>query len=222
MTSITEILPNLQGRFIDNDSLMLLDMVGSGAYGAVYRAIETRSPTPREFAVKVLLRYDPEHHITEYQTHEVNMHWRASSHPNVVTLDRVVKCDEYFIFVVMDLCTSGDLLDAVTDRQVYYRNNGNVKRAFTQLIDALQYCHEKSIYHRDLKPDNVLCSPDGSQVYLTDFGLPTSHNWVDCWGTGTSTFMSPRKSRSTHPYTKSRPLTFLRRVLWPRPLFAQV
>ena len=43
-------------------------------------------------------------------------------------------------------------------------------RITVQLVDALQYCHERGIVHRDLKPENVLIAPDGT-VKLVDFGI---------------------------------------------------
>jgi serine/threonine protein kinase len=45
-----------------------------------------------------------------------------------------------------------------------------VQSALAQIIDALEYLHERGLVHRDLKPDNILLSPEG-QVKLVDFGI---------------------------------------------------
>ncbi|XP_040378804.1 CBL-interacting protein kinase 17-like [Oryza brachyantha] len=51
------------------------------------------------------------------------------------------------------------------------------KEAFEQLIDGVSYCHDKGVYHGDLKPENVLVDKKGN-IKISDFGLTafTSHN----------------------------------------------
>lgn len=45
------------------------------------------------------------------------------------------------------------------------------KRAFAQLMDALEYIHNLQLVHHDLKPDNILITRNGANVKLIDFGL---------------------------------------------------
>lgn len=40
-----------------------------------------------------------------------------------------------------------------------------------QLISGLVHCHDKSVMHRDLKPNNLLVDPDGETLKIADFGL---------------------------------------------------
>lgn len=91
----------------------------------------------------------------------------------------------------MDLCPSGDICRAVTTTSTFYQRDDLVKQVFTQIIDAVQFCHSNGVYHRDLKPDNILCSENLSNIYLTDFGLATSRPVTSELRTGTPNFMSP-------------------------------
>lgn len=122
------------------------------------------------------------------------LHAMVSHHPGVITLHRVVE-QGGFLFLVMDLCKSGDMFDAVMVRQIYKNNDELLKLAFTRLIDAVEGCHEQGVFHRDLKLDNILVSEDGSQVWLTDFGLATSDVMSTEYGNGTPTYMSPECTR---------------------------
>ncbi|THH13084.1 hypothetical protein EW146_g7089 [Bondarzewia mesenterica] len=206
---ISDAIPDLTGRLIDHESLELVELLGSGAYGVVYRAVETTPSTssnPREFAVKVLVRFNFGHEQAKAQHREINLHSKVSSHPNIIAIDRIVKDDENYIFVVMDFCRAGDMCNAIIERQIYYRDDALVKQVFTQLIDAVEYCHDRGVYHRDLKPDNILCSADGSQVYVADFGCSTSRHATGESQMGTSSFMSPPhfyKDRSEMSFSSS-------------------
>jgi len=44
-------------------------------------------------------------------------------------------------------------------------------KIFKQILSAIQYMHSKGCCHRDLKPNNILCNEDGSEVKITDFNV---------------------------------------------------
>lgn len=85
------------------------------------------------------------------------------SHPNIVNLveygqDGVVKKSngqqESVIYIVLELATGGELFDYVATTG---RFSETISRFyFHQLIEGLEYVHNKGITHRDLKPENVL------------------------------------------------------------------
>lgn len=194
----TDDMPDLNGRVIDSGRLKLLESLGSGAYGKVYRALDITSPRDQQvfFAVKCLLRPVPGSDKEEFQNREFTIHKHVCNHPNIVTLHRVIY-DRDFVYVVLDLCTGGDLFAAITETDMFHNNVQLVKDFFIQLIDAVQYCHEKSVFHRDLKPENVLCTEDGSGIRLADFGLSTRNHVSKDFGCGSSYYMSPGVS---HPF----------------------
>ncbi|KAJ6470111.1 kinase-like domain-containing protein [Mycena vitilis] len=179
------------GTRIDHGALELIEVLGVGGYGVVYRAVETRSRAPRQFAVKCLV-HSQTTSPRQRQLHirEIALHQLASAHPNVVTLHRVVE-EGSNTYIVMDFATDGDLFSQILYGCRYLGNTRLIKHIFNQLLDAVEYCHSLGIYHRDLKPENVLCFDGGYRVAITDFGLATTEKLSEEFRTGSVYHMSP-------------------------------
>ncbi|KAL0949445.1 hypothetical protein HGRIS_009500 [Hohenbuehelia grisea] len=190
--AVTETMPNLSNTFIDGGRYELLDVLGSGAYGKVYRARDTASPKhkPVFYAIKCLARPKPGSRQDDFQRREFKLHKMVAEHPNIVTFHRTITTDAH-TFVVLDLCTGGDLFTAITENRVYSGKDDLIKIAFLQLIDAVELCHQQGVFHRDIKPENILCSQDGSYLLLADFGLSTMNRISRDFGCGSSYYMSP-------------------------------
>lgn len=180
-----------------NRNLQLISILGQGAYGVVYLALDTDSSvdSPVLYAVKCLAKAGLDTRQQKFQRREIALHRLASGHPGVVTLHKVVE-DEECIYVILDLCTDGDLFTMITERQMYLGNDALIKDVFLQIVSAVEYCHEMGIHHRDLKPENILCRNGGTTLLLGDFGLATSEKTSEAFGCGSSFYMSPGMSRS--------------------------
>ncbi|KAJ6542814.1 kinase-like domain-containing protein [Mycena capillaripes] len=188
----SQILPDLTGKFIDDGSLELLCLLGSGAYGKVYKALDTTSP-PHDlayYAVKCMPRYDPDSLEAEIQENELRMHLMLSDHPLVITFHRHFFTDE-FVFVVLELATGGDLFSAMVDRKLFRGKPTLIKQVLGELLDAVEVCHRNSIFHRDIKPENILCNSEGTDIRLADFGLATQISVSGHFGCGTKHYMCP-------------------------------
>lgn len=181
---------DLVGHCIDNGRLELLSVLGLGAYGVVYLAVDLHAPKPIYLAVKALLRAGLNSRQRHFQRREIALHQLASRHPNVVTLHKVLEEGDY-IFVVMDFCDEGDLFGMITERQRYLGNDALIKQVFLQIVDATEYCHSMGIFHRDLKPENILCTRDGERMCIADFGLATSERTSTDFGCGSTFYLSP-------------------------------
>lgn len=171
------------GQIIDNGTLRVESILGAGAFGVVYRAVDTH--TGVYYAVKRIEKKAPEHH----HTREEQLHARVSSHPHVLTFHREFQ-EGHYIFYVYDLCV-GDL-HSVIKKFAFFREDELIKRVFVQIIDALEYCHARGVYHRDLKPENILVSAQSGDidVFVADFGLATTSKMTKS-SCGTPCFMGP-------------------------------
>lgn len=142
----------------------IIDKVGEGGMGVVYRATDLR--LGREVALKVLpseLVADEERRarfIREARTAA------AVGHPNIVTVYEVDE-EEGVIFIAMELLV-GTTLDRLLEDGAL--PSEKVLRHAIQAVEGLARAHASRIVHRDLKPSNILIGPD-ERVKLLDFGL---------------------------------------------------
>ena len=103
-------------RFIDGGEIELVSVIGTGAYGVVYLAIDSRYGPPAYRAVKCLRRQGLDTRQRHFQRREIALHRLASAHPNIITMDRLIEEGDH-IYVVMDYGEEGDLFSMITDRQ---------------------------------------------------------------------------------------------------------
>ncbi|KAF4634172.1 hypothetical protein G7Y89_g3930 [Cudoniella acicularis] len=174
-------------------SLQLKGILGTGAYGVVYSAFDYSSFA--WYAVKALSKFNPngeplDRRQREFQSREIQLHYAASAHPNIVSMLKIVD-DPDCTYVILEYCPEGDLFSNITERGIYVSNDVLVQRAFLQILDAVEHCHRLGIYHRDLKPENILVSNSGHDVLLADFGLATTDAQSEDHGCGSTFYMSP-------------------------------
>jgi predicted Ser/Thr protein kinase len=139
----------------------LIDRLGSGAMGVVWRAEDTE--LRRFVALKLLKR--PDAALVE-RLHREAQSMAKVSHPNVVTVfdSGIVEGETY---IAMEL-VEGQSLRAW---QTAMRHTiPEIVEAYIAAGRGLAAAHDAGIIHRDFKPDNVLAGKDG-RVRVTDFGL---------------------------------------------------
>jgi calcium-dependent protein kinase len=93
-------------------------------------------------------------------------------HPNIVKLIETFE-DRRSIYLVMELCAGGELLDALA--QVNQFSEVQAATLMRQILRGIYYMHESNTCHGDLKPDNIMFSTQGSIgasiLKIIDFGL---------------------------------------------------
>ncbi|KAF9132230.1 hypothetical protein BGW39_000550 [Mortierella sp. 14UC] len=185
--SLPTFVPATQLPFaIDNGQLVLHDMLGVGAYGSVYRAIDTQ--THQLYAVKSLNKAGLDSHQCAFQNHEAQLHAMVSGHPNIATLHKVIEENDW-LYMVLDCGMEGDLFYTITERGGYVGNTMAIKAIFSQIANAVLHCHSRGVYHRDLKPENIIMF--GHSIKLVDFGLATIEPISSDFGCGSTFYLSP-------------------------------
>lgn len=175
--------------------LELTSILGVGAYGVVYTAVDIHTHIP--YAVKALNKIGLDPRQRKFQQREITLHHLASQHPNVVSLVRIMETPDC-TFVIIEFCPEGDLFSNITERGLFVGDDRRAKRVFLQILDAVAFCHSLGIYHRDLKPENILVTNGGMDVKLADFGLATLDYFTTDFGCGSTFYMSP-ECQQTNP-----------------------
>jgi serine/threonine protein kinase/Tol biopolymer transport system component len=184
----------------------ILDLLGVGGMGEVYRARDTK--LDRDVAVKVLPRLfsaDPER-LARFEREARLL--ASLNHPHIAAIYGFEEAAGVHA-LVLELVEGPTLAERLQRGPLPVAESLRIAR---QIADALEAAHEQGVVHRDLKPQNIKVKPDGT-VKVLDFGLakstiaaasdggdlPGSTAPID--GTregvilGTTSYMSPEQSR---------------------------
>ncbi len=155
-------VPDRIGKYV------LQGVAGQGSMGVVYRAVDPDAD--RQVALKTIRRdlledEDAETHLARFRTEA-----RAAGgleHPGIAA---VVEYGEEREFAYLAL----EYVEGRTLRECFEQRHGigvaDAADIASQLLEALQYAHERGVWHRDVKPANILVTSAG-RVKLTDFGI---------------------------------------------------
>ena len=145
-------------------SYQLIDKLGEGGMGEVYRARDTR--LGRDVAIKVLpahLVHDP---VARERLRREAMAAAALDHPFVCKIFEIGDGDDH-LFIVMEYVSGQTLHARLASGPVPL---GEAIVIAGEVVEALEAAHARQIIHRDLKPSNVMLSSQG-HVKVMDFGL---------------------------------------------------
>ena len=177
----------------------ILEKVGTGGMADVYRAKDNR--LNRYVALKVLkTEYSEDTKFVSKFRQEAQA-VAAITHPNIVSVYDVGE-EEGMHYIVMEF------VDGITlKRYIDQKGKLRVKEAVgiaLQIAAGLDAAHAHNIIHRDIKPQNILISRDGT-AKVSDFGIAkaASSNTITANAMGSVHYISPEQARGGFSDEKS-------------------
>ncbi len=144
-------------------NLKLIKPLGSGASGRVFLA---QNENDQKVAVKVALEHLSIDQLHRFQ-HESQL-LAGLSHQNIAQLiDSGVMHEQSLPYLVMEHVDGQNILQYCRQNQLDFKQIINL---FVQVLDAVQYAHNRGVVHRDIKPENIMVDQSG-QIKLLDFGI---------------------------------------------------
>ncbi|CAI5946666.1 unnamed protein product [Closterium sp. NIES-65] len=149
--------------------------LGSGQFGTTYVCVERA--TGQAYACKCIPKSKL---LTEGDVEDVRREvailYHVQNQPNIVNIKDAYE-DKDHVYIVMELCTGGELYDTIIKRiearGVPYSEKDAAEMAKV-IVRVVECCHSLGVVHRDLKPENFLLSSRDeatAELKATDFGL---------------------------------------------------
>ncbi|XP_065174346.1 cyclin-dependent kinase 2-like [Sycon ciliatum] len=145
----------------------ILEKIGEGTYGVVYKAKDSSASNQEEVALKKIRLDNESEGVPSTAIREIAL-LKDLDHQNIVRLMDVLHVEHklYLVFEYLHVDMK-KYLDLIAPSKIAAYV---VKSFLFQLLSGLAYCHAHRVLHRDLKPQNLLINNDGF-IKLADFGL---------------------------------------------------
>ncbi len=172
----------------------LLEIIGTGGVGAVYRAFDIT--LQRMVAIKVIRsKFRVSDRIME-RFREEAMIVASLAHPHIVHIHEIIEC-ELTPLIVMEYVQGRNLEQLIRERRLDRRRLLDI---LISVCETIAHAHAHGVIHCDIKPENILISEEGL-VKIADFGIALRVNPEEEHGAepkmvmGSPAFMSPEQAR---------------------------
>jgi eukaryotic-like serine/threonine-protein kinase len=145
----------------------VLDAIGAGSMGTLYKAVDpdTRQPVVLKTVRRDLLQAGDDDFPARLRTEAEAA--RGLTHPGIVSVYEYGEEGDS-AYIAMEY-VEGRSLQQCFDEDVVFTVARTIAIA-SQLLEALQYAHDRGVWHRDVKPANILITST-DRVKVTDFGI---------------------------------------------------
>ena len=189
----------------------IIKLLGEGGMSYVYKAIDKQ--LQREVAIKTLkpIYVEQEKFVERFKREAQTA--ANLNHPNIVQIfDWGIGEEPFF---VMEYIEGNTLTDIIANKRTI--SMSDILFIGAQVSSGLQAAHTKGLVHRDIKPGNIMITPEG-KVKVTDFGIVSLQNEEsDITKTGsilgTASYISPEQAQGK-PVSKQSDLYSLGTVLY--------
>ncbi|MBN1551934.1 serine/threonine protein kinase, partial [bacterium] len=172
-----------------NNRYELLQLIGKGGMGIVYRAAD------RELNITVALKilrpkysYDPD--FIEMIKREVTLA-RMLTHPNILKIYDLGRAGNLW-FISMEFLEGKELKKVIKEHG--HLPIDMIKKTLQQVLSGLEHSHQHNLVHSDIKPHNIFIDDKGNAT-IVDFGISRAAGFIspDATITGTPEYISPEQ-----------------------------
>lgn len=163
-----EAVPHFQGRGLSASPLRVVEPLGRGGVGVVYRGRDEL--LGRDLAIKVLRGRSRERPEMLRRFLDEARIVGSLQHPGIVPIYELGRCDDGLPFIAMKLVDGRTLASELAARADPSQDQERFLGILQQVCRAVAYAHSRRVIHRDLKPSNVMLGAFG-EVQVMDWGF---------------------------------------------------
>ena len=163
------------------DFFTLISLIGSGAFGKVYKARHNESK--KLYAIKIIQYFKDNSNYTDNNMHIDNINFCYKTVQKETSLMRLINSSEYILkyygsyfsrksnslWLILEYCSSGSAIDLMLAMDRTY-SEIELATIIKMILKGLVIIHDKNLIHRDIKGANILLSEEG-YAKLGDFGV---------------------------------------------------
>ena len=151
---------DLNEKVFKNNLNELFELIHATSHSLLYRMRKDG----KYFIVKQSVKSDPDGRKILRREYEIGI---TLSHQNIIDVYEYRYEENYQDSIIMEYVEGRTLNDFLAESPSFKTR----KRIFSELLDAIEYLHQKRIIHNDIKPENIIISRTGDRVKLIDLGL---------------------------------------------------